>query len=184
MAESLFLSHPSPQGETINSPTNPLEPSSRAEWAGHQRNPWAAPLGQAALGSKRQKCLLPGPFPQAHSTDPATSREDPSQQDLEQPLLPEQLEASLEKKTTRYLVSMEKDTEFPVPGWGISRFSLVLSTVKTRCPPKRPSSSLSWGLALIWWPLYLLCSFLPFFPMPPTVPGSLKNFSKHIHPLL
>lgn len=46
----------------------------RSECAGHWQNSWAASPRQAALGSRPQKCLLPGPFPQAYSTDPTTSR--------------------------------------------------------------------------------------------------------------
>ena len=46
----------------------------RSECTGHWKNSWAASPRQAALGSRPQKCLLPGPFPQALSTDPTTSR--------------------------------------------------------------------------------------------------------------
>lgn len=85
-------------------------------------DPGVAPLGQAALGSRAQKCLLPnvngtGSFDRAQGIDLATSREDPSQRDPGQPLLSGFLGINLDKRTLQCLVLMEEDTEFPIPGW-------------------------------------------------------------------
>lgn len=137
MTESLSLRITVLRGRQFPQPTHRWEQRATGRvdqtLAEGTRGPWAAPLGQAALGSRPQKCLLPninrtGPLPQAQGTDPATSRKDPSQQHLEQPLLPGFLGVNLNKRMLRCLVSMEENPEFPVPGSGLSGLSLVLST--------------------------------------------------------
>ena len=78
-------------------------------------------------------------------TDPTASRAGPGQQDLEQLLSGSlaSLEVILDERTLRQGfdgkghripcprldgVSMERDTEFPVPDWGLFRLSLALDT--------------------------------------------------------
>lgn len=151
-------------------------PLLKASWEGTEcqarghrcwRNPRAAPLGQAALASRAQKCRLPtanrtGSFLQAQGIGRATCIKAPGQQ-AQAATATWFLGVNLDERTLECLALMEKDPGFPIPGWVLSELSLGLSSVETlNCPPLASPGAWPALIASLSFP-----GFFSFFPMPP-----------------